>query len=115
VSIIFADFHNLIIRKLNAVLLNLTTIDERLIKLDNHIRKNEETDLKKNEHYDFDLPADTVEQLQRIDNQLKNKCVATEMVYTKYYHFILTIRNILLKCLIKSNILDIFIYLYNVK
>ncbi|KAF3054622.1 Odorant receptor 405 [Nylanderia fulva] len=41
--------------------------------------------------------SDTVEQLQRIDNQLKNKCVAAEMVYTKYYHFILTIRNILLK------------------
>lgn len=90
-------------------------MDERLIKLDNHIRRNEDRDSKENEDYDFDLPADTVEQLQRIDNQLKNKCVAAEMAYTKYYHFILTIRNILLQCLIKSNILDIFIYLYNVK
>jgi len=53
-------------------LLNLATIDERLIKLDNHIRRNEDTDSKENEDYDFDLPADTVEQLQRIDNQLKN-------------------------------------------
>ncbi|XP_025267008.1 uncharacterized protein LOC112638836 [Camponotus floridanus] len=73
------DFHNLIIRKLNAVLLNLATIDERLIKLDNQIRRNEDTDSKENEDYDFDLPADTVEQLQRIDNQLKNKCIAAEM------------------------------------
>ena len=64
------------------------------------------------------MPADTVEQLQKIGNQLKNKCVAAEMVYTKYYHFILTIRNVLLKCLIKAifwTYLFIYIMLNNFK
>jgi len=46
-------------------LLNLVTIDERLIRFENRIvSRSEFTDTTENKNYDFDMPADTIKQLQ---------------------------------------------------
>lgn len=68
---------------MNTILLNLVTIDERLIRLENRIVSRNEFTVAttENKNYDFDLPVDTMEELQRIDCQLQDKCVAAEMVY----------------------------------
>lgn len=69
---------------------NFITIDERLIRLENRIvNENKFVDTMENINYDFDLPADTVTQLQRIDCQLQDKCIAAEMVCIQNIHFII--------------------------
>ncbi|GAB1866382.1 hypothetical protein CAJAP_07461 [Camponotus japonicus] len=75
------DLHNLMNRKLNTILLNLVTIDERLIRLENLIVSRTEFTAATTENKNYDLPVYTMEELQRIDCQLQDKCVAAEMVY----------------------------------
>lgn len=81
------------------------------------VNGNKYTDTTESVNYDFDLPADTVEQLQRIDRQLQDKDVAIEMVYI-YTIFILylRVRSVPFKlfysnCDTRANILDICIYI----
>ncbi|XP_011687412.1 PREDICTED: uncharacterized protein LOC105449728 [Wasmannia auropunctata] len=72
-SLIISDAH---IRTLHGGT-QLTLFDERLMKLEKHITNRIDfTDTAVNN--EFDLPADFVEQLEQIDRQLQDKCIASD-------------------------------------